>query len=327
MRADRLVHLVLLLQEDRRWTAPALAAVLEVSPRTILRDMDALAVAGLPVYAERGARGGVRLLTGARPNLTRLTARDVRALVLGGHPEALRDLGWHQAQSAGWMKVMTDLTPELRAAAATAERFLVDERPWFSHQDRYPPDPLLVAAVSQGRAVAFCHERGDGTRHHHSGIPVGLVCKVGVWYLVVLRDGAAGADGQGGRVRAYRTTRVHGVELREACPLPPFSLEAFWRDWTRQFEEGLPRYDVVLRVHQDAYPDFELATPWLAVGGRLTVHRQVGHDWLTVSLAFGSAEVACGHVVGFGNRIRVQSPPELAALVRARGLEAAGGTI
>lgn len=312
MRADRLVHLILLLQRHRRMTIPELAVRLEVSSRTISRDLLALSTAGVPVSTDRGANGGVRLDQAWRTDLSGLQSDEIRALLLGRGPGALRDLGWHRAGSAALTKWLGQMRPDQQAVAhAVGERFLVDERPWFSHTAPQPPHPDLITAVQQCLRVDVLYDAAPGTGAARTVSPLGLVCKVGTWYLVALRDD---------RLRVYRVGAMRSIHVgAQSFDRPAgFSLQAFWSGWTREFESSRPRYDVVLEVQEDAYPEFARATPWLTVDGVLTREEHSPSGWIPVRLTFGSADTACRHVMGFADCVRVERPPELAAMVRTR---------
>src|SRR4051794_27410344 len=152
MRAARLISLVLLLQSRESMTAGELARRLEVSERTIARDVLALAEAGIPVYADRGRGGGYRLLEGYRTRLTGLARAEAEALFLSGVPAAVRDMGLADAALAARLKVAAALPPNLRdAPAGAAQRFHLDAPAWFRAADPPPCLPDLSRAVWQDR--------------------------------------------------------------------------------------------------------------------------------------------------------------------------------
>ena len=162
MRASRLVNVLLLLQTRSRMTAAELAEELEVSVRTIYRDVEALAEAGVPIYAERGPHGGVRLVDGYRTRLTGLTADEAEAVFLSGLPGPAAELGLGTVVAAARLKVMAALPPELRARASrVAERFHLDAPGWFHASESLPHLEVLAAAVWENRSIMMRYRRGE----------------------------------------------------------------------------------------------------------------------------------------------------------------------
>ena len=163
MRASRLVNLLLLLQSRGGLTAAELARELEVSVRTVHRDVEELSAAGVPIFAERGPLGGIRLVDGYRTRLTGMTADEAEALFLAGLPGPAAQLGLGTVVAAAQLKVMAALPPELRSRASRiVERFHLDAAAWFHADEAVPHLATLSAAVWDGRAVRISYERGSG---------------------------------------------------------------------------------------------------------------------------------------------------------------------
>jgi predicted DNA-binding transcriptional regulator YafY len=240
MRATRLVSLLLLLQTRGQLTAADIAERLEVSVRTVHRDVESLAAAGVPVEAVRGPAGGYRLAGGYRTRLTGLTADEVEALFAAGVPGPAAELGLGGELAAARLKVLAALPSELQERATRAERlFHLDARGWFRAEDSVPHLPALASAVWSGCRVRIRYR--EGMRVVQRTIdPLGLVIKAGAWYLVAHR--VAG-------MRVYRVSRVVSVRaLEEPCVRPEgFELAAYWQEWSREFEESRPRIEVVAR--------------------------------------------------------------------------------
>jgi predicted DNA-binding transcriptional regulator YafY len=240
VRATRLVSLLLLLQTRGQLTAADIAERLEVSVRTVHRDVDSLAAAGVPVEALRGPAGGYRLAGGYRTRLTGLTGDEAEALFAAGMPGPAAELGLGGELAAARLKLLAALPSELQERATRAQRlFHLDARGWFRAEDSVPHLPELASAVWRGCRVRIRYREGNRVVQRTID-PLGLVLKAGAWYLVAHR--VAG-------MRVYRVSRVASVRaLEETCDRPDgFELSAYWHDWSRAFEESRPRVEVTVR--------------------------------------------------------------------------------
>jgi predicted DNA-binding transcriptional regulator YafY len=241
MRADRLLSIVLLLQVHGRLTGRELAERLEVSERTVLRDMEALGIAGVPVLADRGPGGGWRLVDGYQTKLTGLTTDEIRALFFSRPPQLLQALGVGQAAEAAWLKLQAALPPASREHGRRArEAILVDPRGWRESQS-IECLPALLDALWQRRRVRFFYESGVGAAGERVVDPLGLVARGSVWYLVAARDGEP---------RTYRVSRMNAAAL-DAAPsasIDEFDLAAYWERSTTEFREQLPQYHATYLV-------------------------------------------------------------------------------
>jgi predicted DNA-binding transcriptional regulator YafY len=247
MRASRLVSLLLLLQSRGGQTAAELARELEVSVRTIHRDVDALSASGVPIYADRGPHGGIRLVDGYRTRLTGMTADEAEALFLSGLPGPAAELGLGTVVAAARLKVLAALPTELRARASRlVERFHLDAAAWYHADEPVPLLGPLSEAVWESQRIQIAYDRGDKTVDRILE-PLGLVLKAGVWYLI------ASAEGQ---PRTYRVSRVAGVtSLGERFDRPDsFDLAAFWTEASAAYERDTPRIVVKLRIAPSRLP-------------------------------------------------------------------------
>src|SRR5215218_9580855 len=237
MRASRLVSFLLVLQTRGQLTAVELAERLEVSERTVQRDAQALAAAGVPIVSVRGPAGGYRLESGYRTKLTGLDAAEAEALFVG--PAA--ELGLGRELAAARLKLLASLPAELQERADRAARlFHVDARGWFREEDRVPHLPVIAGALWRGRRLDMRYREGPAVvaRRLH---PLGLVLKAGVWYLLARRRGEE---------RVYRVSRVvSALERAEPCERPPeFDLAAAWARRSQEFEQSRPSLEVTIRV-------------------------------------------------------------------------------
>jgi len=317
MRADRLLSILLLLQVHRRITAGELARRLEVSERTIHRDMQALGMAGIPVTAERGTGGGWRLLAEYRTNLTGLNEAEIQALFLTRPPRVLADLGLDKAAEAGLIKLLAAMpSVSRRGAEDVRQRIHVDVSGWSQSAESVPLLPVLQDAVWQERRLRMSYERGDGTAVERVVDPLGLVAKGRLWYLVAAVEGEP---------RSYRVSRAREATLLdEPCTRPPdFDLAAFWERSAASFTANLPRYPATVRVAADLVPYLR------AIGRYARITREYPPDpadpdgWVRLDMLFEGEHNACEYVLGFGPRIEVLEP----AALREQIIRAAEGII
>lgn len=321
MRASRLVNLLLLLQSRGGMTGSQLADELEVSVRTVYRDVEALSEAGVPIYAERGPHGGVRLVDGYRTRLTGLNEDEAQALFLSGLPGPAAELGLGTVVAAARLKVLAALPPELRARASRlTQRFHLDAPGWFRPAEPVPHLETLAAAVWEERRVTVAYRRPDRIVDR-SLDPLGIVLKAGIWYLVATTDG---------QVRSYRVSRVEGVTVtEERFQRPPhFDLVAFWDEAIAAYQESLPQIEAILRVRSSAID-------WLATSigdpAWATATRQpdpAGEDWVRVMLRVETIESALADLLRLGPRVEVLEPQTLrqAVIDEARAVLSAYGT-
>ena len=306
MRADRLVSILLLLQMNRRMTARELAERLEVSERTIHRDMESLGAAGVPVLAERGAGGGWMLMDGYRTNLTGLNDAEVQALFLSGPASVLADLKLDKASDAALIKLLASLPAVSRRDAEYArQRLHVDVSGWNRQEETVPCLHALQEAVWQGRRARLGYRRGVGGDDcevvERTVDPLGLVAKGSVWYLVA---------NVGGETRSYRVSRVASVEvLEEPCARPEgFDLAAFWERSNREFKDRFPRFYARFRARADVVPLMHFA-------GRFARVEEVGEPdaegWVEVRMRFQFDREACEFALSFGPTVEIVEPEEL----------------
>jgi predicted DNA-binding transcriptional regulator YafY len=302
VRADRLVSLALLLQARGRMSARDLAAELEVSVRTIYRDISALNAAGVPVMAEPGRSGGCRLVDGYRFPLRGLSAGEAEALLILGVPAAVTELGLADALTAAHRKVST-------TAGAVGELPLVhlDMPRWFHGSEPAPQLRTLAEAVRAGRQVRLGYRRdGDDTAAERVVGPLGLVNKAGRWYLV-----ASGPPRPEPLV--YRAGRITSAAvLTEAAVRPAgFDLVAFWERWSAEFVTSRPKLEVRARLSPAALA----ALPYVFGDPGKDVARRAGpadeQGFREAIFTFEDERAATQRLAGFGGEIEVLSPPEV----------------
>ncbi|MFI7244729.1 helix-turn-helix transcriptional regulator [Streptomyces qinglanensis] len=209
MRADRLLSLLLLLQNRGRMTAPELATELDVSVRTVYRDIEALSGSGVPVHADRGPAGGFRLMAGYRTRLTGLTGSEADSLFLSGLPGPVRELGLGAVLATAQLKVRAALpAPLAEHSRLVQDRFHLDAPAWFRDPDPVPFLPMVARAVWEQRVLRVRYRRWRGEARRALR-PLGIVLKGGIWYAVAV---TAASDGERGDAATAGTEAATGAE-------------------------------------------------------------------------------------------------------------------
>jgi predicted DNA-binding transcriptional regulator YafY len=298
MRASRLVSFLMVLQTRGQLTAEELAERLEVSERTVQRDAQALAAAGVPIISVRGPAGGYRLERGYRTRLTGLDAAEAEALFVG--PAA--ELGLGRELAAARLKLLASLPEELKERAGrAAQLFHVDTRGWFREEDRVPHLPAIAGALWRGRRLDMRYREGPKVVSRRLD-PLGLVLKAGVWYLLARRRGEE---------RVYRVSRVVSARERtEPCVRPrDFDLAAEWTSRSEAFERSLRRIEVTVRI-----PRSEIR---YLRGARIVEEGERP----TVIAYFDGREQAFSGLMAYGPFVEVLAPAELRERVAAAAAE------
>ncbi|MFJ3216596.1 helix-turn-helix transcriptional regulator [Kitasatospora sp. NPDC086801] len=292
MRASRLVTLLLLLQNRGRMTARQLAEELEVSVRTVYRDVEALGAAGIPLYGEAGHAGGYQLVDGYRTRLTGLTADEAQAAFLTALPDAAAQLGFGEALATARLKLRAALPAELREHAERIRTgFLLDAPGWYGEADRAPHLPAVAAAMWARRAVVLRYLRWRAPEEIERRVePYGLVLKAGRWYLV-----AGGPSG----TRTYRVDQileVHTLEEEFATP-DGFDLAAHWNGYLADFQARLHTGQALVRLTPE--------------GARRLGVTPVGDGWTQTRVPIESIDHAHQEFLRLGIDVEVMAPVEL----------------
>lgn len=292
MRASRLVTLLLLLQNRGRMTAQQLAEELEVSVRTVYRDVAALGAAGIPLYGDAGHAGGYRLVDGYRTRLTGLTADEAQASFLAALPGTAAELGLGEALSTAQLKLRAALPAELREhAGRIQERFLLDAPGWYGDADRTPHLGAVAAAVWARRAVVVRYRRWRAPEEIERRVePYGLVLKAGRWYLV--------ADGPSG-IRTYRVDQIDELRpLDEEFAVPDgFDLAAHWSSSLADFRARLHTGEALVRLTPE--------------GARRLGVTPGGGEWTETRVPIESIDHAHREFLRLGTDVEVIAPAEL----------------
>ena len=305
MRADRLLSILLLLQARGQMTGRELAERLEVSERTLHRDMEALSSSGVPVFALRGVHGGWQLDENWRTQVPGLNESELRALLMA-QPRMIGDPRLAAAAERALDKLMAALPVPLREQAASMrQRLYVDATGWHGTNEDLSLLPIVQNAVSRDRKLKIRYRKmakhDESDRSDRIVDPLGLVAKGNVWYLV-----AQTLTG----LRTFRVSRIEeAILLDKPCERPEgFDLPAYWKSSTEQFKEKRSRYYATLRLKPSAAKQINM---W-----RLTLPIEGGEctnvdGWISLRVQFDDEEEACFVVLGFGPRVEVVEPDGL----------------
>jgi len=316
MRASRLLSILMLLQLRERLTAEALAAEFEVSVRTIYRDIDRLAEAGVPVYADRGPGGGFRLVDGYRTRLTGLASDEAEALFMIGLPGPAAALGMGPAASNAGRKMLAALP---RASGDTAgrmgARFHLDPVDWYRDDAPLRQLPAIARAVLDQRVLAMSYDSWRGQRER-AVEPLGLVLKAGAWYLVARGDGVA---------RIYKVANILRFEVRETTFERPqdFDLGAWWSAETARFEAGLRPGVAELRATATGLKRLAQLGAY-AQRAAQAADAADADGWSRLSLPIETIDHAALTLLGIGPEIVVLAPDALRVRLRELAAEVVG---
>ncbi|MEV4249398.1 YafY family protein [Streptosporangium canum] len=311
MRASRLLSLLMLLQTRGRMTAQELAAELEVSVRTVYRDVEALHAAGVPLYGDAGPSGGYRLLDGYRTRLTGLTSGEAESLFLAGMPGPAAELGLGAVVATAQLKLMAALPAELRdRAGRIRERFHLDAPTWYHGADETPHLAAAAEAVWEERRLEIRYRRWKAPQEVVRTLePYGLVLKAGRWYLIA----RGGQD-----IRTYRVSQI--LELRalpQSFERPgDFDLAAHWNGALEEFETRLHQGEAVIRLSpngMERLPD--MGRPALLRAAEATAEPPGPDGWTRVTVPIESHRHALSEFLRFGLDLEVVAPAELRDLM------------
>ncbi|SFL11690.1 helix-turn-helix transcriptional regulator [Lysobacter sp. cf310] len=308
MRASRLLSIQMLLETRGRMSAQALADALEVSVRTLYRDIDQLCAAGVPIYAERGRSGGFELMEGWKTTLTGLTASEAQAVFMTGLAGPASQLGLGHEVADAQLKLMAALPTHQRQDAQRMQaRFHLDTLEWYRENDPTPHLATVASAVWEERqlAIDYLSWRGEARRRVH---PLGLVLKAGAWYLVAAVDS---------KPRTYRISNILQARRLDARALRPrrFDLAAYWAASLRRFEQDLYRGNATVLATPAGL--HELAKLSAAVARAIAVSpRQAQADGrLRVTIPIETVQHATGQLLPLAPQVVAIEPPALVAAI------------
>ncbi|HPH98283.1 MAG TPA: WYL domain-containing protein [Anaerolineaceae bacterium] len=301
MRADRLLSIMMLLQTRGKLTAQALAEELGVSRRTILRDIDALSYARVPIYADSGHGGGIALDENYRTNLTGLNEAEIRVLFISENMQLMNDIGLGEATKRLRYKLSAALPPEQQSIAEQVrQRIYLDPAWWWQDDIPLPFWSDLQKAVFEDYWIQATYENFNGEVAERLLEPYSLVAKAAQWYLIARRDGA---------YRLYRVARFHSIQIQNLHfrREDGFDLIKFWHEHLKEFRESIAEYTFTLLIHPDRLGFVQSLMP-----GRFQITwTDPQNGWKMLRFQVESIDLAKMLIFGLGNQAAIVDPPEL----------------
>ncbi len=306
MRADRLLSMMMLLQAKGCMSARELAEQLEVSKRTIYRDVDALSMAGVPIYTQPGVKGGILLDEDYRISLTGLDRAEVISLFVSGKTGPLQDLGLANTVEDALLKMFTAL-PSIhrREVEWMRQRVHIDPSNWFQVVETVPFFPLIQQAVWENRVLEGIYQRSDGESVERTLEAYGLVAKNSIWYLVGKKS-----DGE---FRSYRIFRFKNIIVSNRFfeRSPDFDLGEYWERACREYEEQVAKETPPFRAHVHVHPSILWYFDSILTGQFEQVEPADQTGWITLQVLFASMPDAKATLLGLGDHVEVLEPAEL----------------
>jgi len=301
MRADRLIQIIMLLQTRGKMTTQTLADELDVSRRTILRDIDALSLSGIPIYSDSGHGGGVALDEHYRSRLTGLKELEALTLFITDSSRPMGELGLSDAASSSFLKLLATLPTQHRASVdVMRQRILIDPDWWF-HETL--PSELwddLYQAVFDNQQIQILYETHQGDLNQRILEPYSLISKSSNWYLIARRHDD---------YRIYRVSRIHQLDrLNEHFErLHDFDLQSFWREQSQSFTQHLDDYHMTIQVNRERLVFIRTLLP-----GRTHIIAESG-QWVTLDIKVMSSTFARMLLFELGRDAIILEPTELKA--------------
>ena len=306
MRADRLLRMMLLLQKNKQMRAQDLSEELEVSLSTIYRDIDALSIAGIPVYAQPGTNGGIFIEEGFRASLTDLSQNQILSLFLSINTKSLADIGMEQTTKDALLKVFNTLPESYQSELRrTEQRLYIDSEGWFNSGDTSHYLDMIQQAVWQDQRLQLVYQSYENKPHDLKVDAYALVSKTDKWYLVGRK--------QTGEYRTYRLTRIIKIYASDEMFERDlsFNLPVYWQTAQQRFHQQMadefPTFTVELMVHSSAY--------WYLVRVLEGKFQQISppddNHQCHVRVQFDTENEARAHILAMATGVQVISPAHL----------------
>jgi len=304
MKAERLIKILIILQQGETITTRRIANELEVSERTIHRDMESLSLIGIPVYSERGKNGGWRLVDRWKQSLSYLTEKEIISLFLPTPEKIITELNLEISVEDLKQKLLLSVPEQMKKSATSIwERIYIDTDTWRGSENDVSNLKFVQQAVMEDRKIKMQYKKGNGEERIYVLNPLGLVAKGSTWYMVAINSE--------GEYRNFKLSRTINLCLLEEHFIRPaeFILSNYWRNSKKQFIQALPEYEVEVKVSRSIIERIMFTDRFARL--KQINNGQSNKKWIKAQLSFPTKEEAINFILGFGNQMKLVAPAEL----------------
>lgn len=310
MRADRLISILMLLQIHKKLTASELSERLEVSVRTIYRDIDALSGIGVPIVADKGINGGIKLIGNYKTSITGINKNELFSLFLSTGDKVLEDLGMEKLKDSTILKILGETSPEdLREFENLQNYIYIDMNTWNEPNTILNTDilSLLQNAIWNSQSLKIIYRKTDEVKKVELD-PLGLVCKRGTWYLVGINNNI---------IKTYKVTSIESALLMPNTFTRPdnFNLKSYWIDSTKNFKSLIPKYTFTFKVNPKVLNNIK-ERPFITISE--TLHKD---DDIYLKIKFDSLWQGVEFAFGYGKSIEIIEPLEAISEIKRKAEE------
>lgn len=310
MRADRLISILMLLQMHKKLTASELSKKLEVSVRTIYRDIDILSGIGVPIIADKGINGGIKLLGDYKTSLTGINKKELFSLLIPTGDKIFEDLGIEDLKYSTMLKILGNSSHNQIEELENIQNYIyIDMYTWNEPNISLDIDILSILqnAVWNSKSLKLLYRKIDETKEIVIN-PLGLVCKRGVWYLVA-------ADNE--IIKTYKVTSIESALLMNDTFVRPydFNLKIYWKNSTNNFKNLIPKYTFAFKVSPSILNHIK-ERPFITISE--TIFRE---NEIYLNIKFDSVLQGIEFAFGYGKDIEIIEPIEAISEIKKRALE------
>lgn len=297
MKADRLISILMLLQIHKQLTASELADKLEVSVRTIYRDIDSLSNLNIPIFSDRGSGGGIKLLGDFETSLNNINTNEIYSLFIPAGDKVLEDLGIEKLKSSTLLKLLAKSSPTQRKEIENIQNFIyIDMNTWGVNPTSINKDILSLLQISiwNSQILKMIYRKVNETKEVILK-PLGIVCKRGVWYLIGINNEI---------IKTYKVSSIDNVSLCDQTFLRPhnFNLENYWLSSTKDFKSKIPKYKFKFKITPSIF-NYIKERKFIAIDSY-----EIKNDEIYIDISFDAYFQGIEFAFGYGKDLIVLEP-------------------